>query len=276
MKKIFIAAALGTLMSGGTFAQEFKMPAPSPTTTISQDFSTSTIEIVYSRPGVKGRKIFGDLVPFGKEWRTGANANTKITFGEDVEFGGAKVPAGSYSIYAMPNKTSWEIVLNSSTENWGLSGYDKAKNIAVANVPVKTIKDKVESFTISLDNLTKNSADLSFTWENTKVVVPITTNNDKRIEEYIETALQGEKPPYLTAARYYFEKNKNLDNALAYTDKAIAENPKAFYMYSLKADILNKLGKKAAAIEAAKTAAEGAKGTPYEEEYQQNLKKLMK
>ncbi|RYD96411.1 MAG: DUF2911 domain-containing protein [Sphingobacteriales bacterium] len=276
MKKISLLLFTGMVLGSAVFAQDFKMPAPSPATTINQEFSTSKIEIVYSRPAVKGRKIFGDLVPFGKEWRTGANGATKITFGEEVIFGGKVVPAGTYSIYTIPNKTSWDVILNPETENWGLSGYDKSKNVASVKANVINTKDKVESFTIALDNISKNSCDLILAWENTKVIVPVKADNDQRIQSYLTEALQSEKPPYLVAARYYFEKGKNLDQALAYTEKAIAENPKAFYIQWVKAEILSKMGKKTEAIAAAKLAADGAKGTPYEAEYANNLKNLTK
>lgn len=274
MKKISLSLFMGAMLSSAAFAQEFKMPAPSPSVTINQEFSTSKIEVSYSRPAVKGRKIFGDLIPFGKEWRTGANGATKITFGEEVSFGGQKVPAGTYSIYTIPGANEWKVMLNPETESWGLSGYDQSKNIA--SVAAKTIKTKenVESFTIALDNLSKNSCDLSLSWENTKIVVPIKADNDGRIEEYLQSALNSDKPPYLVAARYYFEKGKNLEQALDYSDKAIEGNPKAFYMHWVKAEILSKMGKHQEAVAEAKIAADGAKGSPYEAEYMNNYTKL--
>lgn len=274
MKKITLGLFLSTMVASGAWAQDFKMPAPSPSATISQEFSTSKIDLQYSRPATKGRKIFGDLVPFGKEWRTGANSASKITFGEEVMFGNTKIAAGTYSIYTIPNKDNWEVILNASTENWGLSGYDKAKNVATVKVKTIGLKDKVESFTMSIEHLNNNSCELSIAWENTKVIVPIKADNTERIEKYLESALATEKPPYLVAAKYYHEKGKNLDQALEYANKAMEANPKAFYIHWIKAEILHSLGNKTEAIEEAKLAADGAKGTPYEAEYKNNLNKL--
>jgi tetratricopeptide (TPR) repeat protein len=274
MKKFTLGLFLSTIIAGGTWAQDFKMPAPSPATTISQEFSTSKIEINYSRPAAKGRKIFGELIPYGKEWRTGANGASKITFGEDVMFGKTKVPAGTYSIYTVPNKDNWQVILNAATENWGLSGYDKGKNIAVETVKTIALKDKVESFTIAIENLTNNSCSIAIAWEHTKVVVPVKADNTERIEQYLAEALASEKPPYLVAAKYYLEKGKNLNEALDYANKAMEANPKAFYIHWIKAEILDALGQKSEAVEEAKIAAEGAKGTPYEGEYKNNYNKL--
>lgn len=274
MKKISLSLFMSAMLASAAFAQDFKMPAASPSATINQEFSTSKIEVTYSRPSAKGRKVFGDLVPFGKEWRTGANGATKITFGEEVSFGGKIVPAGTYSIYTVPGASEWKVMLNPETENWGLSGYDQSKNIASVSVKPSKTGNKVESFTISLDNLTKNSCDLNLAWENTKVVVPIKADNDGRIEEYLQSALNSDKPPYLVAARYYFEKDKNLEQALDYSNKAIEGNPKAFYMHWVKAEILSKMGKHQEAVAEAKIAADGAKGSPYETEYMNNYTKM--
>lgn len=274
MKKLSLIVCMSALISVSGFAQEFKMPAASPSTSIVQDFSTSSIEVSYSRPSAKGRKIFGDLVPYGKEWRTGANGATKVTFGEEVRFGTTVVPAGTYSLYTIPGEKTWEVILNSGTENWGLSGYDKSKNIASIKVNAIALKENVETFTIAIENVTKNSCELTLAWEKTKVAIPIKADNDQRIETYLKESLNSDKPPYLVAARYYFEKGKQLDQALEYANKAIESNPDAFYMHWLKAEILYKMGRKAEALVAAETAAKGAKGSPYEAEYTNNYNKM--
>ncbi|HTO15890.1 MAG TPA: DUF2911 domain-containing protein [Edaphocola sp.] len=275
MKKVTTLFTAALLISSLSFGQDFKMPALSPTTSITQEFSTSKIELSYSRPSMRGRAVFGKLIPYDKEWRTGANANTKITFGEEVVFGGKTIPAGSYSLYTIPGKSSWDIILNSGTENWGMTGYDKSKN--VADIQVKKQKtSNVETFTISLDNMTKNSCDLVLSWEKTKIVIPIVANNDKLIQAYLDKELKSSKPPYLAASRYYFEKGIKLEEALKYADIALKQDPKAFYINSHKAEILYKLGRKDEAIKAAQIAADATKGTPYEAEYLNNLKTLQK
>lgn len=273
MKKLSFAIAMGLLVATSSFAQEFKMPAPSPSSTLSQDFSTSKIDISYSRPSVKGRQIFGDIVPFGHEWRTGANGATKVTFGEDVYISGKMLKAGTYSLYTIPNKESWEVIFNKSTENWGLSGYDKAKNVLSVTLPVAQT-NLTETFSITIDDITKNTCNIVLAWEKARVSIPVKVDNEGRIEAYIEKSLKGDNPPYMVAAKYYLEQGKNLDQALVYSDKAIQANPKAFYIHWMKAQILDKLGKKKEAIAEAKIAADGAKGSPYEAEYANNYKQI--
>lgn len=276
MKKLTFSILLAALFVNTSFAQDFKFPAPSPSTKIEQDFSTSTMTIEYSRPSMKGRKVMGDMLPYGKIWRTGANGATKITFGEAVLIDGKEIPAGTYSLYTTPNEKTWTIVLNKGTTNWGVTGYDTKDDVIKFEVPTTKTSNKVETFTISIDDITNNTCNISLNWENTKVIIPIKTETDKRMEAHFATAMTGEKAPYLQAARYYAEKNKNLDNALIYANKAMEANPKAFWIHALKADILNKKGDKKAATLEAKLAAEAAKGSPYEGEYNRVYQSYLK
>lgn len=275
MKQFILLAALGSL-AFATKAQDFKMPQPSPTTTVKQDFSTSSIEIVYSRPSVKGRAIFGELVPFGKVWRTGANEATKITFGEDVRMLDKVIKKGTYALYTIPDPNEWTIILNTGLSNWGTMGFDDKDDIAKFTVPVRRISEPVETFTISIDNILKNRCELRLTWDRTRVAIPIMADNDRRIMDYLKKELAGSKPPYQQAANYYLETNRNLEEAAQYADKAIAANPKAFYLHWLKARILQKTGNKSEAITEAKKAAEGAVGTPFADEYQNHYDELKK
>lgn len=275
MKRLFSTLMLSAVVVGAV-AQDFKMPAPSPTTTVKQEFSTSFIELIYSRPAMRGRKIFGDLVPYGKVWRTGANAATKISFGEEVSVGGQKVPAGTYSLYTIPGEKEWKIIINKNTGNWGATGFDDKDDIATFTVPTHKISETIQSFSISVNNITLNSCDILLLWENTAVMFQVKADNDKAITEYLDKQLQGDKPPYQQAANYYLETNKNLDQAVAYADKAIEANKDAFYLYWLKARILAKQGKKADAIAAAKMAADKAATTPSAEEYNAYYQGMMK
>lgn len=255
-------------------AQELKMPAPSPSATIKQDFSTSNIEISYSRPAARGRKIFGGIVPFGEVWRTGANSATKVTFGEDVKLNGKAIKAGSYAIYTIPGEKEWKVIINTGVSNWGVSGFNEKDDVASFTIPVTKTSETVQSFTISVDNITMNTADITMAWENTKAVMNVVAENDKRITDYLETSINTPKRPYQQAASYYLETGKNLDKALEYTDKAIAENPQAFWLHWLKARIYQKQNKKAEAIAAANKSAEAAASTPYATEYKRNAEKL--
>lgn len=257
MKRLFLAFALACSLPA--LAQDLKLPALSPGARLSQDFSTSTIEITYARPSVRGRVIFGDVVPYGSVWRTGANGATRIKFGEDVTLGGQPVKAGEYALYTVPGQDSWEIILNKGTGNWGSTGYDKAADVARFSVKPMAANPAVQTFTISLDNLTYKSADLTMAWDKVRVVVPVVASNEQRLAASIDKAINQPNIPYFQAANYYYETNQNLDQAYAYVSKAVEQNPKAYYQWNLKAKIAQKLGKKDDAIAAANKTIETSK-----------------
>lgn len=249
-----IALTLTTLVSQ---AQTLKTPAPSSSQTIKQGFGLGEISVDYSRPSVKGRTVFGDLVPYGKMWRTGANAATKITFSDDVKVEGKDVKAGTYAIYTIPNKDSWEVILYNDLTIGGNTANFKAEN-EVARVVVKptALSKSVETFTINLSDVTATSTTLEFIWEKTLVPVKITTDIDAKVMKSIESTMAVDARPYFQAANYYYENNKDLNQALIWVNKAVEQNPKAFWIYMLKARIELKLNDKKAAIATAeKTAA---------------------
>jgi len=250
MKKILLAlVAVASIMTAQ--AQGIKTPAPSPTQTIKQDFALSSIEVNYSRPNMKGRTVFGDLAPFGKLWRTGANAATKVTFGEDVTVGGVAIKAGTYVLYTVPNKEEWEVIFNKGLGNWGVDGYKKEEDVARFKVKPVALPSSVETFTIQLGNVTPATADIQVSWEKTQINIPVVADIDSKISKSIEAAMNVDNRPYFQAASYYFEAGKDLKQALAWTNKAIENSPKAFWMVHLKAKILAKMGEKAAAVTAA-------------------------
>lgn len=243
MKKlVFLLSAC--LLTLATQAQTIKTPAPSPTQTIKQDFALSSIEVVYSRPNIKGRTVFGDLVPFGKLWRTGANAATKLTFGEDVSVGGVAVKAGTYVLYTVPNKDEWEVILNKGLSNWGIDGYKAEENVASFKVKPSSLPTSVETFTILIANVTASSADVVVQWDKTQIAIPVVAEIDSKISKAIDQAMNVDNRPYYQAASYYFDNNKDLNKALAWINKAIENNAKAFWMVHLKAKIQAKLGDK--------------------------------
>ncbi len=237
------------------FAQ-VKMPAPSPTQTIKQDFGLGSIELTYSRPSVKGRKIFGGHEPFGEIWRTGANAATKIKFTEPVEMGGKKLDTGTYVIYTIPNKNTWEVIINKGLENWGADGYKDSLDVVRFKVPAKQTTEKVETMTMQFANVKAESCDLHIMWEQTAIAIPIKTNITEKLKAFFEKELQAEKKPYWAAAQFYFEYDKNNVKALDCVTKGIDANKKAFWMYLYKAKIEKEMGDKAAAIASAKMAKE--------------------
>ena len=276
MKRYFFTFLLGSSMAFASYGQDLKLPAPSPTAVFKQDFSTSNIEITYSRPAMRGRKIFGDLIPFGQVWRTGANSATKVTFGEDVTLGGKLVKAGSYALYTVPGEREWKIIVNKGIGNWGTSGFDVKDDVAEFMVPTGKSARTVQSFTISVDDLTGTSCNIVLSWENTEVIIPVMADNDKRITDYLEKSINQPKRPYQQAANYYLETGKDLDKALTYADKAIEENKEAFWLYWLKARIYQKQGNKKDAVAAAQKSAALAAATPYADEYKRNAESLEK
>lgn len=236
-------------------AQPIKTPAPSPTQTISQDFGISTIELSYSRPGKKGRKIFGDLVPFGKVWRTGANNATTITFGDDVSIGGTKVPAGKYGLLTIPDKDNWTIIITKQLDVTSPAAYKAEEDIARTSVKPVALKEPVESLTMQFANVKPGSCDLQIMWDNTAVALPISTDVDSKVMEQINKSMNNDNRPYFQAAMYYMETGRDLNQALSWLDKAAQQQPNAFWVFHQKANCLARLGKKAEA----KTAAEKSK-----------------
>lgn len=266
MKKVFYAIVATLLVNFGANAQAIKTPAPSTTQIIKQDFALSSIEIVYSRPNMKGRVVFGDLAPLGKLWRTGANAATKVIFGEDVKVGGVPVKAGTYVLYTIPNKDEWEIILNKGLNNWGVDGYKAEEDVAKFKVKPMALPMNVETFTMQIADIMPASANIQIMWEKTAVSFPITADIDAKISKSIENAMNVDNRPYFQAASYYFETGKDLTKALSWADKAIETNSKAFWIMHLKAKIQAKLNDKAGAIKTANEsiiAAKEAKNEDY-------------
>lgn len=272
----YISLALLFILSvSGTATAQLKLPPLSPTCKITQDFSTSGIEISYSRPSMRGRKIFGDLVPYGSVWRTGANSATKFKFGEDVNLAGKDIKAGEYAMYTIPGKDEWEVILNKGVGNWGVSGYDTTDDVARFKVKAKIKDNNTETFTINITNITFNSCKIEMMWENVKVILPVKANNEERLAKSIDNAINKPSLPYYQAASYYYETNQNTELAYDYVGKAVEQNPKAFYMWNLKAKLAQRLGKNDDAIAAAKKTMETAKGTAYEADYISSGKKII-
>lgn len=245
---LFVASLAST-----TFAQ-IKTPAPSPGATVTQSVGLSEIEVVYSRPGVKGRTIFAKdgLVPFDKIWRTGANAATKITFSDDVTVSGKELKKGSYAILTKPGASNWAIhFYEYEAGNWS-SYLEKTPALAV-NVKSSKTADKIESFTIGFGHISTDAAHLVFAWENTKVAVPIGVEVDKRVMKNIEQVLAGPTGnDYYRAGTYMHDSGKDLNKALEYVQKATKGDDPKFWQLRRESLILADLGKKKEAIAAAK------------------------
>jgi len=259
MKKNLLFAIIFVAFACTTFAQELKTPQPSPTAYIKQNFGLSQIEISYSRPGVKGRKIFGDLVPYGKVWRTGANNATTITFGDDVTIGDKKVPAGNYGILTIPGENEWTVIITKQTDVTSPAAYKQDQDVVRVTVKPYQLPFSIETFTIGLGDITGDSCKLELIWDNVYVHVPITTDVDSKVMNQIKDVMQSDNRPYFQAALYYIENGKDLNQAVTWLDKAIAQNPDGFYIYYQKARALAKLGKKQDALAASNKSIELAK-----------------
>ena len=256
MKKLYtlLVTALAAGLTLNTQAQGFKMPQASSAQTIKQEFGLGEITVNYSRPNVKGRKVFGGLEPYGKVWRTGANSATVITFTEEVNLEGNKVPAGEYALFTIPDTKEWTIILNKTTKQWGAYEYKQADDFLRFKIKPGKTAQPVETFTIQFANVTPSTADLHLMWERTDLDLHLSADNDSRIMANIETAMNSEKKPYFAAAQYYYENGKDLNKALEWINEAEKTNTKAPYFKLWKARIQLKMGNKAAA---AATAQEG-------------------
>lgn len=258
MKKIlFLAVALYFISS--TEAQQLTTPQPSPTATIKQNFALSNIEISYSRPGVKGRKIFGDLVPFGNVWRTGANNATTITFGEEVTIGGKKVAAGKYGLLTIPNANEWTIIITKQLDVTSPSAYKQDQDVVRVMAKPEKTPFTIETFMITVDDIKSNSCNIGMGWENTWVSFPITADVEGKVMNQIKSVMEGDNKPYFNAALYYIDNGKDLNKAVEWLDKAYAQNPEAFWVLYQKARAQKMLGKKNDAVATSNKSMELAK-----------------
>jgi tetratricopeptide (TPR) repeat protein len=240
---------------------QVKTPQPSPKATVSQVVGLTDVSIDYSRPSMKGRTIFGDLVPFGKLWRTGANSNTTISFSDDVIIDGKTLKKGKYALFTTPKADSWEVIFYSDTDNWGTPDeWDETKVALKTNAKPETLNRSVESFTIAIGNLDNNYAHLEISWEKTLVPVKFEVPTQKTAMASIEKALAGPTSgDYFSSAQFFYQSNGDSYKALEYINKAIDLNKdKPFWYYRQKSLIQARLGDKKGAIETAKLSLTGA------------------
>ncbi|WP_256012091.1 DUF2911 domain-containing protein [Desertivirga xinjiangensis] len=262
--KLGLIAAFALLAS--TAISQVKLPAASPTQTINQDFALSNISITYSRPSVKGREIFGQLVPYGAVWRTGANASTKIKFGEEVSINGKTVPAGEYSLFSIPGANEWTFILSKNLKGWGAMGYNDSEDLLRFTAKPQEIPFSIETFTMLFANQTQNSVDVQLLWDNVSVGFTVKADIDSKVMASIAEGMKGDKKPYAQAATYYFDNGKDLKQALTWASEAVKAQPDAYWLEHLKAKIQLKLGDKKGAIASAESSmkkAEAQKNPDY-------------
>jgi hypothetical protein len=258
-----LLAVVSPVFASNQPKQEDKLefPQASPAASFKQRVGLTDVEVEYSRPSMKGRKIYGGLVPFGEVWRTGANTATKLTFSADVKLEGTAVPAGSYALYTIPGEGEWTIILSKVTGQWGSYSYAEKDDLLRAKVKPMALKDAVETMTISVEEVRDDQAKLVITWDKTRVPVKFETDVVAKVVAQIKAAMAGtdKKKPYFPSAMFYFEHELDLKQALAWMDEAIKETPGQVWMIYRRGLIQAKAGDKKGALASGQEALDLAK-----------------
>ena len=278
MKKILLLTTL-FLAFFATANAQIKTPAPSPGCKFTQDLGLIKVDVEYSRPSAKGRKIFGDLVPMGQLWRTGANASTKISISDDALIGGAALKKGTYALYTIPGEKEWTVILYKDLSVGGSLTLDAVKEDEIAAkfmASAVPVRDMVESFTMNFNNLRNNAADLELIWENTKVIIPVSVDTDGSVMAAIKNTMDGPSAgDYYAAARYYYDEKKDMAQALVWIDKSLEKGGDKFWILRVKANIQAELGKYKDAIMTAEKSSELAKKEGNADYQRMNEKSIM-
>jgi hypothetical protein len=259
--KLCFAVASGWLLAATTPAQpavpKVDFPAPSPACTIKQRVGLTDIEVVYSRPGIKDRDIFGALVPYGQVWRTGANAATKLTFSTPVKLNGTAIAAGTYALFTIPGESDWTIIINKGAAQWGAFQYDEKADVARFQATPVQLAEQIETFMIDFNQIRDESAVMNLVWDHTVVPINIEIPLTDKLVPQIEAVMASDssQKPYYPAALFFYDHGQDLHKASQWVDAAIT-NREAYYIVHLKAKILAKLGDKDGAIAAAKRSSE--------------------
>jgi hypothetical protein len=236
--KLLASLSLFFIFCGSLFAQSL-LPAPSPFSKTTQIVGVTEVSVEYSRPGIKGREIFGGLVPFGEVWRTGANSVTKLTFSSDVTLEGKKIPAGSYSLYTIPNKNDWKIMINKVAE--GGPNYDPKEDMASFTVKPHLSPVVVERFTIEIADITDSSAVILLKWARTRVPIALAVNTkanvEKNVEAFEDAGNDDNAGGWYQVANYYFGK-KEYGDAMDAVDKSLEIDANPYWVLRLKSQIL--------------------------------------
>lgn len=272
---LFLAIMLLACISLKSYAQVPRIPEASSTQTIIQDFGLGKVSITYSRPNVKDRKIFGGIIPYGEVWRTGANAATTLTFTEKIVIDGHSVPAGTYSLFSIPERNEWTIILNKTVKQWGAYSYKQANDLLRFTVKSRRVNEKRETFTMQFVNTTTKSTDLYLVWDHTAAIIHMETDDDEKITANIDELMKGDrKPYYFNAIQYYYENNKDVDKALGWVAEAEKEEPKSSWFKLWESRLLLRKGNKQGAIAAAEAGIKLAKDSNDEEYIRLNQEAL--
>jgi len=251
----------GLLLSRSLEAAEEKkieFPAASQHSVIRQRVGLTDVEVDYSRPNKNGREIFGGLVPYGKLWRTGANAVTKIKFSKPVTLGGKQIPVGEYALFTIPTADEWTIIVSKDAKAQSAAEYKQENDAARITGKPEAIPDTIETFTIGLGDIKGASATLNFLWDKTRVPVKLTTDDVEQVSKQLEEVVSAKTPldprTAYQAAAFYYDNNKDMNQAATWIDQALEKNPDAYFMHYKKAQIQAKLGNKKEATASAQKA----------------------
>lgn len=273
-----IATCLVFLLCTIALSSQLDHPKASPAATVIQEVGFTKIEVDYSRPATRGRKIFGDLVPYGRIWRVGANESTKISVDSEVTVLENKLPVGTYALYAFPEEDEWEIVFHKNIEHWGDGRKNYNPEEDAFRVTIKPQKEQAyqENFLIAFDSISHNTANLTLHWERTIISIPITVNTHEIMEQQIEEKLshQPKAQTYYEAARYYIEQGMKYNTALTYLNKAIELGGDTYYFHRVKSLTEAELGDYKSAILSAQKSMELAQEQDKDEFVRMNLKNI--
>lgn len=258
MKRIF-SVLLMIACINQIHGQALKTPSASTAQTIKQEFGLGSVELSYSRPNTKGRTIFGDLVPYGAVWRTGANSATTLTFSDEVIIGDKKIPAGKYGLLSIPGASEWTIIITKQTDVTSPSAYKQEMDVVRLKAQPQQLPFAIETFMIAFDQVRSNELELSILWDKTTVSFAIKTDIESKIMGQIDNLMNKDNKPYFNAAMYYMDNNKDLNQAAAWLNKATEQTPTAYWVWYQQARCLSMLGKKAEAMAASVKSLELAK-----------------
>ena len=255
--------AVGPVSASRLSAQtpQVNFPAASPACTLKQRIGLTDIEVVYSRPGVKNRTVFGGIVPYGQVWRTGANQATTISFSTPVKLEGVEISAGKYALFTIPGEKEWTVIISKNAAQWGSFQYNEKDDVTRFKVNPVTLAESIETFTIEFNHIRDESAVLNLVWDKTVVPIHLSVEVTSQLVPQIEAAMAatGKKSDgfYFQAATFYYNHDLDQKKALDWVNAGLADNPRiAYEMLHLKAQILAKEGDKAGAIAAAKQSTE--------------------
>ena len=254
----FVTEPLAPVSLRAAEEKKIEFPAASQHAVVKQRVGLTDVEVDYSRPNKNNREIFGGLVPYGKLWRTGANAVTKIKFSKPVRLGGNEIPAGDYALFTIPTANQWTIIVSKDAKLQSAADYKQENDAARINAKPESIPETIETFTIELADVKGASGTLNFLWDKTRVPVKLTTDDVEQVSKQLDVVVSAGTPldprTAYQAAAFYYDNNKDMNQAAKWIDQALEKNPDAYFMHYKKAQIQAKLGNKKEAVASAQKA----------------------